>query len=113
MAKWGMARPIEKVALELMKALQEERERNPDLTKSRTVGDIAGKICKSQEEFDRVFRFITDRRLLDCWDRYDGKGKVAYPNQAGFAWMDSQAESKPSRTKKHRVTLPRPIEKAG
>ena len=42
-----------------------------DATKCRTAGDIAGKICKSQEEFDRVMEFVGPRRLglIQAWKR--------------------------------------------
>jgi len=52
-----------------MKAFAAEREREPDATKSRTAGDIAAKICKSQDEFDRVMEFVGPRcmGLIQAW----------------------------------------------
>jgi hypothetical protein len=84
-----MARSIEKVALRLMKALKAEHEREPDALKCRTVGDIAGKICTSQDEFNRVMEFVGPRRLgiVQTWHRKDGL--AVQPNKAGFEWIGS------------------------
>jgi len=94
-----MARPIERVALRLMKALKREWERESDAAKCRTVGDIASKICKSQGEFDRVMVFIGPRQkgLINTWKRKDGV--AVQPNEAGFAWIDSQKEKWPPQAR--------------
>jgi len=84
-----MAPSTEKVALKLMKAFAAEHKREPDATKCRTAGEIASKICKSQEEFDRVMEFVGPRRmgLINSWRRSDGL--AAQPNKAGYEWIAS------------------------
>jgi len=90
-----MARKIERIALRLMKALKKEYAREPDATKVRSICEIASKICKSQDEFDRMMTYIGPKRmaLINSWRR-DGK-LVAQPNEAGFAWIDSHKEKWP------------------
>jgi hypothetical protein len=87
-----MARPTKKVALKLMKAFAAEHEREPSSTKCRTAGDIAGKICKSQEEFDRAMEFLGPRResLINAWRRSDGL--AVQPNEKGYTWIAGHKE---------------------
>jgi hypothetical protein len=82
-----MGHSTEKVALKLMKAFAAEHEREPDATKCRTAGVIAGKICGSQEEFDRVMEFVGPRRmgLVQAWRRSDGL--AVQPNKVGYEWI--------------------------
>jgi hypothetical protein len=84
-----MAHSIEKVALKLMKAFAAEHEREPDATKRRTAGDVAGEICRSQDEFDQVMEFLGPRRmgLVQAWRRSDGL--AVQPNKAGYEWIAS------------------------
>ena len=96
-----MARSAERVAFKLMKAFAAEREREPDATKSRTAGDIAAKICKSQDEFDRVMEFVGPRcmGLIQAWQRSDGL--AVQPNKAGYDWIKKH----PSKITLERVAL--------
>ncbi len=51
---------------------------------------IGTPICKSQEEFDRVAKFLTSNRMIDATRRSDGL--AAKPNSVGQSWMNSQKE---------------------
>ena len=85
-----MARSIEKLALRLMKAAKAEERRCPDPLKRRVIGDLAAPICKSQQEFELVLRFILDREFILSTDR--GDGHVADVLVAGDAWIASHKE---------------------
>jgi hypothetical protein len=73
-----------------MGALKSEYEREPSPVRCRLVGEIAGPICKSQEEFEQVMEFIGPRRLdlIQSWRR--GVGLAVQPNKAGLDWIESQ-----------------------
>jgi len=85
-----MCRSTEKLALRLMKSLKAEFEREPDAAKARTVVNVAARIFKSQEEYDRVMAFVGPKgmALINAWQR-DGK-LVAQPNKAGLAWIEGR-----------------------
>jgi hypothetical protein len=91
-----MTRSVEQVALRLMKALKEECEKEPDRTKRRAAVEIvrASNICESQGEFERVIAFIGPRNkcLINAIMRPD-RTKMMEPNQAGYAWIESQEEN--------------------
>lgn len=80
----------EKLALKAMRALKEEWEVCPHLLKCRTFGEITEKIFESQEELDRVFSFITSRRLVDACTREGDM--AALPNKDGMEWIESHVE---------------------
>jgi hypothetical protein len=83
-----MARSIDKLALRLMKAIKAEWNRCHNLQECRLVGELAVPICKSEQEFESVFRFITvDKHLVDSVRR--GDGHAAKPNAAGDSWIAS------------------------
>lgn len=85
-----MSRSTEKVALSLIRELKKERERQPDLLKCRRVGEVGEKVCRSQEEFDRVVMFCVKRGLLDSVQR--GDGMASLPNESADAWIEERTE---------------------
>ena len=87
-----VARSTVEVALRLLKALQDEWEREPDFSKCRPIGVIAADICESQEEFDRVAKFLTADNLIRVVRRPDGL--ASRPSKAGLAWITKQAQEK-------------------
>jgi hypothetical protein len=48
---------------------------------------IASSVLKSQDEFNRVERFIMDNHLIDAVNRPDGR--AAKPNRNGLAFLES------------------------
>jgi hypothetical protein len=85
-----MPRSTERVALRLLKALKDEWAREPDFLKCRALGDVASKICRSQDEYDRVVKFITSQSMIEAVRR-EGR-LVAKPSGAGLAWIESHKE---------------------
>ena len=85
-----MRSSTERVAVRLMKALQKEWAREPDLLKCRTLSDVASKICRSQDEYDRVVKFISSKGMIDAVQRE--ARLVAKPNAVGDAWIQSHHE---------------------
>jgi hypothetical protein len=85
-----MPRSTEKLALRLMESLKAELDREPDAAKARPVVEVAARIFKSHEEFDRVVTFVGPQRmaLINSWRR-DGR-LVAQPNKAGLAWIEDR-----------------------
>lgn len=91
-SKPAMARSTEKIALKLLKAFAAEQQRQPDLLKCRTAGDLAEHICSSQEEFDRVMEFLSRQKgLINAVRRPEG-GLAVQPNEQGHAWIAGQKE---------------------
>lgn len=101
-----MARSTTDVALQLLEALQDEWQREPDFLKCRTLGVVAGDICESQEEFDRVTRFITSDGLIKAVRRKDGL--ASRPSEAGLAWMERQKEKQVTKAAPTREREPLP-----
>src|ERR1017187_3506734 len=81
-----MARSIETLGLRVMKAIKSEWELHPSFNDCRTVGELSGRICRSQQEHVLVLRFISDRHFIEAIQR--GQSHAARPTVAGLAWID-------------------------
>jgi hypothetical protein len=85
-----MPPPTEKVALRLIKALKKEWEREPSLLKCRTIGAVGGEVCKSQDEFERITKFLLANGLVKGVKRPDGF--AVCPTPAGDDWINKHTE---------------------
>lgn len=84
-----MARSTQKIALKMMRALQEESVRNPNLLECRKLVDVVDGICNSQEEFDRCVNYLGDQSLLHFVRREDGM--AALPSDTAVEWIEAHS----------------------
>ena len=76
----SMGRIIESVALELLRAIDAEWMEQGNLSKCKALVAIARDVCESQEEFDKVHRYLWDRRLIEgCKPSRWESGKAVRP----------------------------------
>jgi hypothetical protein len=92
----------ENLAFKLLTALQEEFNKEPSLIKCRPMAAIASSVLKSQDEFNRVERFIVDNHLIDAVNRPDGR--AAKPNRKGLEFLESR-KPKPVWTLDNRLKV--------
>ncbi|HEY5505565.1 MAG TPA: hypothetical protein VIK28_10450 [Sedimentisphaerales bacterium] len=80
----------ERIALRLLKALKKEWEREPSLVKCRTIGIVGGGVCKSQDEFESITKYLLANGLVKGVKRPDGF--AVCPTPAGCDWIDKHTE---------------------
>jgi hypothetical protein len=86
-----MATSTEKLALRLMKDLEKEWQRDPQLLTCQCVREIAPWLWKSPDQ-DRVFKFLFEQHFVLGVKR--GSDFAMLPNAEGIAWIASQRTSK-------------------
>jgi hypothetical protein len=96
-----MAASTEQIALWILAALKEERERDPSRLTCRTEAIVLGPL-KSKHKIEdaditRGIKYLMGRRALDAVNRKDGRATL--PNEIGLEILAEHLASEKKRTK--------------